>query len=459
MTDATTELAPYAFVRKETLEQQAAPLSVAGPIAWIRANLFSGPLNTILTLLCIYLVIDTVPDLIRFYFIDAVWSGANRDACLADKAGRPVGACWAYVADRFQYFIYGSYPVSQRWRVNIVFAMFALGIVWLLWNRVPKKKLGFFYFFVVLPISAYVLLLGGAGAERFLGICLTLALALAALYVVLSFVPQLVRFWLGEAALAVVEQQPVWKRFFGPKQIVAFALVTFLLLSLLASSVGLPRVDTGLWGGMTVTFLIAAVGIVFSLPLGVMLALGRRSKLPIIQMISVIFIEFVRGVPLITVLFMANTMLPLFVPQEYSPDRLLRPLVGVALFAAAYMAEVIRGGLQAMPKGQYEGAMSLGLGYWSMMRLIILPQALRIVIPGIVNTFIGLFKDTTLVTIVGIFDFLRTIEATLVDPTWATPTTRATGYAFAAIFYFLCCWGMSRYSIAVEKRLAAGQKR
>lgn len=459
MTDAVTEMAPYAFVRKETLPQQAAPLSVAGPVAWIRTNLFSGPLNTILTLLSIYLVFITVPDLIRFYFIDAVWSGANRDACLADKVGRPVGACWAYVADRFQYFIYGSYPISQRWRVNIVFAMFALGVAWLLWTRAPKKKLGIFFFFVLLPISAYVLLLGGAGAERFLGICLTLSLAVAALYVVLSFVPQLVRFWIGEAALAVVEQQPAWKRFFGPKQIVAFALVTFLLLSLLASSIGLPRVDTGLWGGMTVTFLIAAVGIVFSLPLGVLLALGRRSKLPIIQLISVIFIEFVRGVPLITVLFMANTMLPLFVPQEYSPDRLLRPLVGVALFAAAYMAEVVRGGLQAMPKGQYEGAMSLGLGYWSMMRLIILPQALRIVIPGIVNTFIGLFKDTTLVTIVGIFDFLRTIEATLVDPTWATPTTRATGYAFAAIFYFLCCWGMSRYSIAVEKRLAAGQKR
>jgi general L-amino acid transport system permease protein len=459
MTDATTDLAPYAFVRKEQLEQQAAPLSVAGPIAWIRNNLFSGPLNTILTLLSLYLVVTSVPDLIRFYFVDAVWTGANRDACLADKVGRPVGACWAYVADRFQYFIYGSYPVSQRWRVNIVFAMFALGVVWLLWNRVPKKKLGFFYFFVVLPISAYVLLLGGPGAERFLDICLKLSLALAALYVILSFAPQLVRFWIGEAALGVVGLLPPWKRFFGPKQIVLFALVVFLFLSLLASSVGLPRVDTGLWGGMTVTFLIAAVGIVFSLPLGVVLALGRRSKLPIIQLLSVIFIEFVRGVPLITVLFMANTMLPLFVPQEYSPDRLLRPLVGVALFAAAYMAEVIRGGLQAMPKGQYEGAMSLGLGYWSMMRLIILPQALRIVIPGIVNTFIGLFKDTTLVTIVGIFDFLRTIEATLVDPTWATPTTRATGYAFAAIFYFLCCWGMSRYSIAVEKRLAAGQKR
>ncbi|HEV2509967.1 amino acid ABC transporter permease [Bosea sp. (in: a-proteobacteria)] len=459
MTDATTEMAPFAFVRKETLEQQPAPLSVAGPLAWIRQHLLSSPLNIALTLLCLYLVVDTVPGVIRFYFLDAVWSGTSRDACLAEKVGRPVGACWAYIADRFQYFIYGSYPIPQRWRVNIVFAMFALGVVWLLWTNAPKKKLGIFFFFVLLPISAYVLLLGGPGAERFLGICLTLTLALAALYVVLSFVPQIVRFYIGEAAVGVVQQLPIWKRFFGPKQLVLFALVVFGFLSLLASSPGLPRVDTGLWGGVTVTFLIAAVGIVFSLPLGVVLALGRRSKLPIIQLLSVIFIEFVRGVPLITVLFMANTMLPLFVPQEYSPDRLLRPLVGVALFAAAYMAEVVRGGLQAMPKGQYEGAMSLGLGYWSMMRLIILPQALRIVIPGIVNTFIGLFKDTTLVTIVGIFDFLRTIEATLVDPTWATPTTRSTGYAFAAVFYFLCCWGMSRYSIAVEKRLAAGQKR
>jgi general L-amino acid transport system permease protein len=178
-----------------------------------------------------------------------------------------------------------------------------------------------------------------------------------------------------------------------------------------------------------------------------------------VKMFSVIFIEFVRGVPFITVLFMANTMLPLFVPQEYSPDRFLRPLIGVALFASAYMAEVIRGGLQAIPKGQFEGAMSLGLGYGKMMQFIVLPQALRIVIPGIVNTFIGLFKDTTLVIIVGIFDFLRTIEASLVDPTWATPTTRATGYATAAIFYFLACWGMSRYSLYVERKLSAGQKR
>ncbi|PZO01635.1 MAG: amino acid ABC transporter permease [Hyphomicrobiales bacterium] len=459
MTDATLENAPYAFVRKETLEQEAAPLSVAGPVAWVRNNLFSGPVNSLMTLVCLYIVVTSVPDLVRFYFIDAVWSGTNRDACLADKVGRPVGACWAYIADRFQYFIYGSYPVPQRWRVNIVFAMFALGVVWMLWDSAPWKKVGAFFFFVMLPISAYLLLLGGNGAESFLRFLILLSFALAVLYLVLSFVPNLARFWVPPALLAVEQAAPPWQRFHGPKRLILMALVIFGLIAVLEDTAGLPRVDTGLWGGMMVTFLIAAVGIVFSLPLGVILALGRRSRLPIIQLLSVIFIEFVRGVPLITVLFMANTMLPLFVPQEYSPDRLLRPLIGVALFAAAYMAEVIRGGLQAIPKGQYEGAMSLGLGYWQMMRLIILPQALRIVIPGIVNTFIGLFKDTTLVTIVGIFDFLRTIEATLVDPTWATPTTRATGYAFAAMFYFLCCWGMSRYSIAVEKRLAAGQKR
>ncbi|MDJ1157031.1 amino acid ABC transporter permease [Chelatococcus sp. SYSU_G07232] len=239
---------------------------------------------------------------------------------------------------------------------------------------------------------------------------------------------------------------------------VIFPIASFLLLRG-SDTFNIERVDTSLWGGILVTLLVSLVGIVFSLPFGILLALGRRSKLPVVRLVSVIFIEIVRGVPLITVLFMANTMLPLFLPGNMSPDRLLRPLVGVALFASAYMAEVVRGGLQAIPKGQYEGAMSLGLGYWQMMRLIILPQALRIVIPGIVNTFIGLFKDTTLVSIVGIFDLLKTVEATLVDPTWATPVTRATGYAFAAIFYFICCYGMSRYSLAVERRLAAGQKR
>ena len=198
----------------------------------------------------------------------------------------------------------------------------------------------------------------------------------------------------------------------------------------------------------------------FSLPLGILLALGRRSHMPAVRLFSVIFIEFVRGVPLITVLFMASVMLPLFVPDTWSPDKLLRALIGVALFASAYMAEVVRAGLQAIPKGQYEGAMALGLGYWQMMRLIILPQALKITIPNIVNTFIGLFKDTTLVFIVGIFDFLlhhRGRRASIRTGRRRSPAP--TGYAFAAIFYLIFCFGMSRYARFVEARLAAGDRR
>jgi general L-amino acid transport system permease protein len=254
------------------------------------------------------------------------------------------------------------------------------------WLDAPRRDIGAFYFFVVMPIASAVLLLG-------------------------------------------------------------FPMI------------GLSRVSTEQWGGVLVTIVVASVGIVASLPLGILLALGRRSQMPAVRLCSVIFIEFVRGVPLITVLFMASVMLPLFVPETWSPDKLLRALVGVALFSAAYMAEVVRAGLQAIPKGQFEAAMAVGLGYWQAMRLIVLPQALRITIPNIVNSTVALFKDTTLVFIVGIFDFLKTIEAARADPTWATPVTSATGYAFAAIFYLIFCYGLSRYSRMIETRLARGDKR
>jgi general L-amino acid transport system permease protein len=224
-------------------------------------------------------------------------------------------------------------------------------------------------------------------------------------------------------------------------------------------AIGLPVVDTVLWGGVLVTIVVASVGIVVSLPIGIVLALGRRSNMPTVRLFSTMFIEFVRGVPLITVLFMASVMLPLFVPDQFQPDKLLRALVGIALFASAYMAEVVRAGLQAIPKGQFEGAMAVGLSYSPMMRLIVLPQALKITIPNIVNTYIGLFKDTTLVFIVGIFDFLRTVEVSRIDPKWATPVTSTTGYVVAAVFYLIFCYGMSRYASAMEARLAAGDKR
>jgi general L-amino acid transport system permease protein len=240
--------------------------------------------------------------------------------------------------------------------------------------------------------------------------------------------------------------------FFG-----VFPVVGFFLL--VGDVLGLPHVETRLWGGFLITLVISFTGIICSLPLGILLALGRRSELPLIRTMSVVFIEFWRGVPLITVLFFATYMLPYFLPVDWEIDALARVLVGAALFSAAYMAEVVRGGLQAIPRGQFEGAMALGLGYWRTMGFVILPQALRLVIPGIVNSFISLFKDTTLVLIVAIFDLLGQLRAAFADPNWATPVTLFTGFAFAGIIYFLVSFGMSRYALFVERRLNTEQPR
>jgi general L-amino acid transport system permease protein len=222
---------------------------------------------------------------------------------------------------------------------------------------------------------------------------------------------------------------------------------------------GLQHVETRLWGGLLVTLVISFTGISGSLPLGILLALGRRSTLPLVRGLCVVFIEFWRGVPLITVLFFATYMLPLFLPGNWKIDALTRVLIGVVLFSAAYMAEVVRGGLQAIPRSQFEAAMALGLGYWRMTGLVIVPQALKLVIPGIVNSFISLFKDTTLVLIVAIFDLLGQLRAAFSDPSWATPTTLFTGFAFAGMIYFVFCFAMSRYALFVERRLNTGGAR
>jgi general L-amino acid transport system permease protein len=375
-----------AYVRSASVAPMPPPTRNRGVWGWVREHLLSSKLNIALTLISLLLIGWIVPPLLNFLIFDATWTGSDRLACIATSERPRVGACWAWVFERINFFVYGFYPASQRWRVDVFFALLAFGIVWLLAFRAPFKRAAVLYFFLLLPVLSIILLLG-----------------------------------------------------FAP--------------------LGLSYVSTSLWGGVLVTIVVSAVGIVFSLPIGVILALGRRSRMPVVRLFSVIFIEFVRGVPLITVLFMASVMLPLFVPESWSPDKLLRALIGVAMFAAAYMAEVVRAGLQSIPRGQFEGAQALGLSYWKMMGLVILPQALKVTIPNIVNSYIALFKDTTLVFVVGIFDFLRTIEAARIDPKWATPVTSTTGYAFAAIFYFLCCWMMSRYAVSVEKRLATGYKR
>ncbi len=377
---------PQAYMRETPAERLPPPVTQSGLLGWLRANLFSSPANTALTLVCVLFILWAAPALVRFFLADAVWTGADRAACLAAPDHPHPGACWPFVRVWLSYFVYGFYPLAERWRVDLFFAALAFGVAWLFWLRAPRRDLAAIYFFVVLPILSFVLLRG-------------------------------------------------------------------------LPLIGLSEVPTTLWGGVLVTIVVATVGIVFSLPLGILLALARRSAMPIVRLAAVAFIEFVRGVPLITVLFMASVMLPLFVPERWAPDKLMRALIGVALFASAYMAEVVRGGLAAVPRGQYEAARALGLTYWRMHWLIILPQALRATLPNIVNTFIGLFKDTTLVFIVGIFDFLRTIEAARSDPNWAAPTISVTSYAFAAVFYFVCCYGMSRYARSVELRLARVDRR
>lgn len=212
----------------------------------------------------------------------------------------------------------------------------------------------------------------------------------------------------------------------------------------------LSIVPTYNWGGLHLTLVIALTGIIASLPLGILLALGRRSKLPALRLCSVAFIEVWRGVPLISVLFMASVMLPLFFPPDLHFDKLLRALIGIALFAAAYMAEVVRGGLQAIPNGQFEAAKSLGMRYWQIMGLIVLPQAIKIVIPGIMNVFIALFKDTTLVLIIGLFDLLGMVQAASTDPKWLAYSVE--GYVFAAFGFWIFCFTMSRISVRLEKK-------
>ena len=228
---------------------------------------------------------------------------------------------------------------------------------------------------------------------------------------------------------------------------------------LLLGGFGLSHVETSLWGGLMVTLILSFIGIVVSLPFGILLALGRRSQMPVLRTVCIAFIELIRGVPLITVLFMASVLLPLFLTPGNNIDKFLRALIGVSIFASAYMAEVIRGGLQAIPKGQYEAADALGLNYFSKMTFIILPQAIKLVIPGIVNTFIGMFKDTSLVTIISMYDLLGIVKASFGDSGWITPVTPLTGLIFAGFVFWIFCFGMSRYSAFIEGRLDTGHKR
>ncbi|MGU3493839.1 amino acid ABC transporter permease [Xanthobacteraceae bacterium A53D] len=451
--------APGGFVSSGLLPQQPPPVSTTGPVAWARAHLFGSVGQVLLTLFGLWVAYVVIPPLLRFFIFDAVFTGSNRDACLPEVIGRPVGACWPFIWAKWNQIIYGFYPEPERWRVNLVYILAVVLLIPLMIQKVPYKRLNALAFFGVFPVVAFVLLTGGhLGLRNFIFSWIGLGAPFTAIGQSIGlrsgFWPDFVASMLVVTAI-VAAVAPI---FAGSRKSAAQAsLFTFAVLGAVFAMVdinfGLEWVETRMWGGMLVTLVIAVTGITASLPLGILLALGRRSKMPLVSIASTAFIEFWRGVPLITVLFFATYMLPLFLPGRFTIDGLLRALVGVALFASAYMAEVVRGGLQAIPKGQYEGAQALGLPGGLMMRLVVLPQALKLVIPGIVNNFIGLFKDTTLVLIVSIFDLLGVLRAAFTDPSWATPTTVVTGFGFAGLFYFVFCFGMSRYSMALERRL------
>lgn len=353
----------------DLLPERSPPPATTGVLGWVRGNLFSSWLNSILTLIGLYLLWIIIPPALDWAFFSADIAGDDRFACTSE------GACWAWLDQRYNQFLYGFYPADQRWRVNIALLLLIPALIPLLFDKVPGVKIGR-WFSLAYPFVATILLVGGFGFES---------------------------------------------------------------------------VPTNKFGGFMLNITVGLAGIILSLPIGIVLALGRRSNMPVVRILSVAFIEIFRGVPLITLLFTAAILLPIFMPPNVSFDLVVRVIVVVTAFSSAYMAEVIRGGLQAIPRGQYEAAQALGLGYWRMMALIILPQALKISIPGIVNTFIGLFKDTTLVIVIGLFDILNIGKSMVSNPDWLGLSAEA--YVFVALFFFVVCFSMSRYSSLLEKRL------
>ncbi|MEQ8831767.1 MAG: amino acid ABC transporter permease [Alphaproteobacteria bacterium] len=431
------------------------PRNLVGPVKWAKDNLFGSVTNTILTIVAVYLLYLIVPAILDYFFFNAAFEGSSRAECREIAKG----ACWAFIDERISVFTYGFYPVEERWRPNIAFILLFVALAPILFDKVPyRSKL--IVFSMVYPLLAVLLIVGPIEVESMhftRGVSgpltwLVIFAAAAALAVYGSKTHNALAMVVGIVPAGFV--------------LVAFFLSDALWISL-PDSIGLTNaaediyifepVDTHLFGGVLLTIIIGVTGITLSLPIGIVLALGRYSNLPAIKTLCIMFIEFIRGVPLITLLFVASTMLSYFLPPGTDFDLLLRVLIMVTLFASAYMAEVIRGGLQSLPKGQFEAADAMGLKYWQTMRLIILPQALKVSIPGIVNTFIGLYKDTTLVLIIGLLDILGVGKTAISDPAWNGLSTEV--YVFVALFFFVSCFGMSRYSLYLERKLHTGHKR
>ncbi|MFP4125096.1 MAG: amino acid ABC transporter permease [Alphaproteobacteria bacterium] len=430
-----------------------APVGTGGVVGWMRENLFSSPANTVLTLVGAYIAYVVVTSVLEWAVFNAVWEAENRRACL-DAVGR-TGACWPGVFVWFDNLIYGVYPKDQVWRINLGFLILVAWLVPLWLERVRSKLAIGLTAVLIYPFLASYFFLGG---EKGIIWSALIALGLAGFVWVwaTTLVERRTGRTLGELVLARADAGEADPR--HQRRVLLYAAAAgWLAAYALVWLWDLPFVGTNAWGGLFLTLVISGIGITFSLPAGVLLALGRRSHLPVIRLICTTFIELFRSVPLITILFMFTTMLPLFLPVGVEVNQLVRAIVAVCLFASAYMAEVVRGGLQAIPRGQYEAAAAMGLGYWQATRLIIMPQALKIMIPTIVSTFIGFFKDTTLVSIIGLFDLLNMARAIGEDANWLGLFIEP--FFVVTLIYFAFCFAMSQYSINLERRLDTGQRR
>lgn len=424
-------MSDIAFVRDKPVPAEPPPASTTGPVGWLRANLFDGWVNTLLTVLVAYFVLRLAAEAWP-WFANSTWNANSLKECR--EAGS--GACFAVIRERWTQFLFGFYPASQYWRPVAAFGLLCVAVAPVLFPEAPRRL---FLVTAAFPILAYWLIWGGTLWSP--------AMAAAGLFVAALVYHAAGRYGRPIAVVAALAAAVVWLSFLAVP--LARGLASALPLHL-------QPVASRNIGGFTLTLVVGVSAISMSLPLGILLALGRQSKLFVVHTLSVGFIEFVRGVPLITLLFVASVMLSYLLPPGNNFDLVLRVIIMVTLFASAYIAEVIRGGLAALPKGQYEAADAMGLDYWQSMRLVILPQALKISIPGIVNIFIGLFKDTTLVSIIGLLDPLGLTSAIRATPQWNGVIWEI--YGFIALIFFVFCYGMSQYSQHLERRLRTDRR-
>ncbi|GMQ75825.1 MAG: amino acid ABC transporter permease [Gammaproteobacteria bacterium] len=422
------------------------PPTTVGVLGWLRENLFYSWLSTIVTFAALYVIYLAFAALYQWGIADAVWEAESRRQCL-DMS--PDGACWAGIVIWFNGIIYGRFPIGEQWRIDLGFILLVLWMAPLWFPRVTGKVGIGITAVVFYPFLAGYLFSGGERGP-FMQTMVLLAVTV--------FISNWLHIILGIATQRTLKDWVVGVTGFADKHerlhkypMLGFQGIVLIGVYLWLGNWSVVAVDTNLWGGLFLTLVIAGVAIVAALPGGIALALARRSNMPVIRMSAIAFIELFRSVPLITVLFMAVTMMPLFLPPDFQLNKLVQAIIGVCLFAAAYMAEVVRGGLQAVPTGQYEAAKAMGLTYWKSMNLIILPQALKIMIPNIVGNFIGLLKDTTLVSIIGLYDMLLMLKAAGQNPIWIGLHTEP--LFFGALIYFILCFAMSQYSQALERKL------